>query len=288
MQEDEGRFRGSGGVEIAWRRWFPADGGPAAVGDTGGAPVRGTVVISHGLAEHSGRYHHVAERLVAAGFDVWAPDHRGHGRSGGRRVYVERFATFAADLETLRLLAADRRPGPQFLVGHSMGGAVALRHAIDRPWAWSGLVLSGPAVEPGSDANAVTLALARLLARLVPRMGLVTLDSASVCRDPAVVAAYDGDPLVHRGRITVGLGGQLLAQMRGFGDGVARLTVPVLVLVGTEDTLVEPDGVRRLFPRIASADKRLVEYPGLYHEIFNEPERDAVLDDVVAWLEHHC
>jgi alpha-beta hydrolase superfamily lysophospholipase len=102
------------------------------------------------------------------------------------------------------------------------------------------------------------------------------------------VAAYDGDPLVHRGRITAGLGGQLLAQMRRFGDGVGRLTVPVLVLVGTDDTLVEPDGVRRLFARIGSTDKRLIEYPGLFHEIFNEPEQDAVLDDVVAWLDHHC
>jgi acylglycerol lipase len=126
MQEAEDRFRGCGGLEIVYRRWWP---------DVSAAPARGTVVIAHGLAEHAGRYGHVAERLVGSGFDVWAPDHRGHGRSAGRRVYVERFATFGADLETLRLLAADRCPGPQFLLGHSMGGAIALAHAVDHPQA---------------------------------------------------------------------------------------------------------------------------------------------------------
>lgn len=137
-QHQEATFRGGGGLDIFYQRWLP---------DSSLA----TVLIAHGVAEHSGRYQHVAEFLAGRGYDTWVLDHRGHGRSGGRRAFVERFGSYAADLETLRLRAlAESSPHlPRFLIGHSMGGAIALAHAIAHPTVWTGLVLSGPAVEPG-------------------------------------------------------------------------------------------------------------------------------------------
>jgi acylglycerol lipase len=155
-QEEQtgGTFVGAGGIELFFRSW------PAP------AP-RGVVVLSHGLGEHSGRYHHVGRRLADAGYSTWALDHRGHGRSGGRRAFVEAFSSFVADLETFRLRVAAASGGlPTFLLGHSMGGTIATAHALDHPGAFAGLVLSAPAWHPGRDVPRPVVAVGRALARI--------------------------------------------------------------------------------------------------------------------------
>lgn len=275
MRHQDGTLAGGGGIQIYYQRWRP-EGDP-----------RATVVLAHGVGEHSGRYEHVARFLTDGGYEVWAPDHRGHGRSGGQRVYVERFATYVADLETLRLAAAHDGPDKQFLVGHSMGGAIALAHAIERPGSWAGLVLSNPAVDPSGGVPGPVRALGRLVAKVAPRVGVVALDASLISRDPAVVAAYRTDPLVHTGKLTAGLGAALLDRAARFASEVGRLDLPVLVLVGGDDRLVNPAGIRRLFPMIGAVDKSIIDYPGLYHEVFNEPEQAKVLADLTAWLDRH-
>jgi alpha-beta hydrolase superfamily lysophospholipase len=312
VRHEQGKFRGAGGVELHYHHWSPggagaphvadrvpaermavgggvpgADGAPAADGEPAAGTVRATVVISHGVAEHGGRYRHVAERLTACGYSVWAHDHRGHGRSGGRRGYVERFGSFVADLETFRLLAAADEPGPQFLVGHSMGGAVALAHVLDHPQAWSGLVLSNPAVAPRRGAPLPLVLIGRLAALVAPRSKVVQLDAEGVSRDPAVVRAYRDDPLVYHGKLTARLVAELVNRTDRFPREVAGLTLPVLMAVGGDDQLVDPAGPRELFAKIGSSGKALIDYPGLHHELFNEPERDQVLADVADWLDAH-
>lgn len=128
----ESELRGAGGLRIYWQSW------------AGQSAPRAVVVIAHGASEHSGRYRHVAERLVGEGYAVYALDHRGHGRSGGPRPVIDRMENAVADLDSLIVLAADAHPGSQvFLLGHSMGGAISLRYAMAHQERLAGLILWG-------------------------------------------------------------------------------------------------------------------------------------------------
>jgi len=187
----ESSFAGAGGVEIFRRVWLP-DGDPTAV-----------VAIAHGAGEHSGRYAHVAGRLNAEGYAVYAVDHRGHGRSQGPRALIDRIDNAVADLDKLIVLARERHPSvPLILLGHSMGGTVAVSYALAHQDRLSGLILSGPlaAIDP---VPAPTRLAATALSKVAPRAPAIAVDSSLVSRDPAVVDDYRSDPLVHHGKLPV-------------------------------------------------------------------------------------
>lgn len=246
----------------------------------------GVVVIAHGLGEHAGRYLHVAQALTDIGYAVVIPDHAGHGRSDGKRLGVNDFNDFTTDLHTV-IARVGRFDGPTFLIGHSMGGAIALKYALDHPETLDGLVLSGPALMVGDDLPAIMVKLAPVLGKLAPWLPSTGLPASAVSRDPNVVAAYEADPLVWHGKIPAGLGGALIGTMATLPDRLPSLTMPTLALHGGADTLANPEGTR-MVGRLAGGDDVTVKiYDGLYHEIFNEPEQDAVLHDVTTWLEAH-
>ncbi len=275
-EQRTGTFVGQGGTPLFYRRWSP----PAA--------PRGQVVVVHGVAEHSGRYDHVGRHLAEAGYEVWALDHRGHGRSEGRRVFVDRFETFEADVEALRVVAADALPGlPMAMLGHSMGGTVALGHAIDFPGAFDAVVLTGPALQPRRGAPKALAALGAVLAKIAPSLPVVALDASTVSRDPVVVAAYRSDPLVHHGKLTAALGNAMLVRTDRFPTEVAALRVPILVIHGGADRLVLPEGSRELVPMMGSDDATLIVEDGLYHEVLNEPEQARILTVITSWLDGH-
>jgi acylglycerol lipase len=268
----ESSFAGAGGLEIFWRAWS-GDGDATAV-----------VVIAHGAGEHSGRYTHVAQRLVDQGYAVYAIEHRGHGRSQGPRALIDRIDNAVADLDKLVALAGDAHPGvPLFLLGHSMGGTIALSYALAHQQRLAGLVLSGPlaALDPVPAPMRIT---ARTLSAVAPRTPLIAIDSSLVSRDPAVVADYRADPLVHHGKLPARTVVELADAIEAFPGAVGAITVPTLIMYGTDDGLCPPDGSVMLSQRIGSADKTLTPYPGLYHEILNEPEREQVLDELCSWL----
>ena len=270
----EKSFAGLGGTTIVYDLYEPPS-----------APV-GLVLLAHGVAEHAGRYHHVADVLVDLGLRVAVPDHRGHGRSGGKRLLVRDFSEFTADLETLRgLELVEGRP--TYLIGHSMGGAIALDYALDHQSSLAALVLSAPAVLPGDDISPALMRLAKTVGRYVPSLPGQKLSSASVSRDPAVVRAYDEDPLNYRGKLKAGVGGAMLRAMDSFPSRLPSLTLPLLVMSGTDDKLVNPEGARLVDRLAGSTDKTLKMYDGLYHEVFNEPEKDLVLGDLSDWLKAH-
>jgi alpha-beta hydrolase superfamily lysophospholipase len=248
---------------------------------------RGTVVIAHGINEHGGRYTHVAERLVRDGWLVAALDHRGHGLSGGRRAAVERFDDWVTDLDGYIRGVLTDAPRPLFLLGHSLGGLIATVYALRHQDALDGLILSAPSVMPPPNMSPATLRAGRFLSRWASNLPVMSLRLDAVSRDPAVVQAYRDDPLVHLGKVRARTGTEVLRAIDEVQGGISRLRLPLLTLQGTVDLLVDPGSARWVDGHASSADHTLRVYDGLYHEVFNEPERDTVLDDVVGWLNAH-
>jgi alpha-beta hydrolase superfamily lysophospholipase len=270
---ERGTFSASDGLELAFTLALPA------------RPPRAVLVLSHGLAEHVGRYDHVLTALAAHGFAVHAHDHRGHGNSGGTRVFVERFAEYAADLQTALGRMKARFPGvPRVLFGHSMGGLVVIDHLLRYPGEAAAAVLSGPGVEVAVKVPAWKDALGKVMARLIPKLAIPTgIPSADISRDAEVVRAYAADPLVSSKATARWYVEFIATQARAFA-GAAELRTPLLVVYGTEDRLVSPAGIARWAEKAGSPDKTVIPYPGLFHEVVNEPEREVVLGDILRWL----
>ena len=250
---------------------------------------RTVLVVSHGLAEHSGRYEQFAQRFVSRGQAVYALDHRAHGRSSGTRANIGRFSYLVSDLSAF--VGRTQREHPDaalFLVGHSMGGAIALASALRNPGSLKGLVLSAPALAAGEAVSPLKAAVARLLSRFAPNTGALTLPATAISRDPAVVRAYESDPLVFRGAIPARTVVELLDAMAAFPESVPKLRLPVLVQHGTADRLVPLAATRPLYDRLGSPKLRTIRlYDGLFHESYNEPERDQVIADLEAWIDRH-
>ena len=242
------------------------------------------IVLVHGASEHSGRYQHVAQSLTDAGYPVYALDHRGHGRSDGARALIDRLADAVADVDTLVDQAADEHPGRAIvMLGHSMGGTLALSYTIRHQDKLAGLILSGPLA--ALDAAPTPLRLVgRLLSAVAPALPLIAIDSSQVSRDPAVVRDYIADPLNHHGKLPARTVDELARAIDDFPQAVTTITIPTLVLYGTDDGLAPPSGARMVGERIGAADVTVIPYEGLFHEILNEPERESVLTDIRGWL----
>lgn len=271
MNHTDDRFTGAGGIEIWWQAWLPAD--PRAV-----------VVIAHGAGEHSGRYVHVATRLVDAGCAVYALDHRGHGRSGGRRAVVDRMDNVVADLRAFIAVAAAQHPGQRLLLlGHSMGGTISLVFATRHQDELAGMALSGPVAVLEAASPALRVA-AKVLSALTPNLGVFGVDPSLVSRDPEVVRAYREDPLVFHGKLPARTVAELAGAVERFPAAVPQIRIPLLLMHGTADRLAPPAGSTMVHERAGSSDKTLRLYEGLYHEILNEPEKETVIGDLLGWL----
>jgi len=262
--------------------------GPAPAG-----PLRGTVLLVHGLGEHAGRYGHVMDRLAGEGWQTLAYDQRGHGRSPGPRGGIPSTEALLADLGTVVHHARHALPGPLLLLGHSLGGLLAGRYvaeglsAAPAPW-WhvvDGLVMSSPALDPGM--NAFQKALLAVAAPLAPDAALGNgLKPAWVSRDPAVVRAYMADPLVHD-RITPRLVRFIVDAGALVRARAAQWQVPTLLQYAGADRCVAPAGSAAFAAAAPPAVLRALRYDGLAHEIYNEPEQARVLADLAGWLAAH-
>jgi alpha-beta hydrolase superfamily lysophospholipase len=272
-RHEEGRFRGERGLEIYWQAWLP-EAGPRAV-----------VVLAHGASEHSGRYAWTGEQLAARGYALYAIDHRGHGKSEGGRAVIDRMSNAVEDLHSLVERAAAAHPGlPVVLLGHSMGGAVALSYTSVHEDSLDALVLSAPlaALEAASPVQRLA---GRVLSVVAPSLGVVGIDATAVSRDPEVVADYDADPLNYHGKLPARTVAELTSAIDGYPDAVTRFRLPLLVMHGTADRLTPIAGTKMVMDRAGSEDKTFEVYDGLYHELLNEPERQRVLDDIAGWLD---
>jgi alpha-beta hydrolase superfamily lysophospholipase len=263
---------GARGDHLFFREWRPPD------------PER-VLLLVHGLAEHSGRYEHVGSWFAERGCAVHAYDQRGHGRSAGIPGHLRRFSDYLDDLDAVLRRLRERHPElPVFLVGHSMGGLVVAAFARERQPEVAGIAMSGAALRIPANVSRATIAATRVLVRVLPRLRLnAPLDPAGLSRVPEVVRAYVDDPLIFS-RITASFASELFGAMRRTGDGGADVRLPALLLHGEADPICPMEASRRFFDQLGVAEKKLRTYPGLLHEIFNEPERERVFEDLLDWL----
>jgi acylglycerol lipase len=274
----EGSFAGAGGLEIYWQSWR-AD-----------FPAKAIVVISHGAGEHGGRYRHVVERIVPAGYPVYAHDHRGHGRSEGKRAVIDRMRNATADLDTFIGQAREAEPGPPLiLLGHSMGGCISLAYILEDQSKLDAVVLSAPAAKLEQASAPVRLA-SRVLSAVTPGLGVFEVDAELISHDPEEIEAYRTDPLVHQGKLPARTIAELAAAIETFEDRMGNLTLPLLGLHGSEDRLAPVEASRMANRLAGSEDKTLKVYEGLRHEIFNErpADRERVIGDLLGWLDAHA
>ncbi len=272
----ESTLKTADGLTLFAQSWLPAD------------ETRAALIVCHGLAEHSGRYRHLAEYLNGRQIAVYAFDGRSHGRSEGKNGLIRSFDRYLQDVDLfVERVRSQIGVRPLFLFGHSMGGTVAALWTITRQPDLAGLLLSAPGLVPGSEISPLLMKVAPLLGRLAPRLPTQKLDSSALSRDPAVVRAYDEDPACYRGGILARTGAELLQALLQIQASMEAVRVPLYIMHGTADRLTNLEGSRLLYSRAAAPDKTLKLYEGFYHELLNEPEKEKVMVDIAGWLEAH-
>ena len=250
--------------------------------------AKACLLLVHGLAEHTGRYERLAARFNERGVAVVGPDHIGHGASPGVRVHLSRFSQYLEPLQALRSLIDEWYTGaPVFVLGHSMGGLIAAHLLLQDQTLYRGAMFSGPAFAAVDPAPAPVIWIGRLLRHVLPKLGMLALDAQQVSRDPKVVADYIADPLVFNGKITTALGIEILDAMDVAIARAGDIELPVYIAHGDADVMAGPEGSEAFYQALSSTDKTLDFWPGLYHEIFHEPESEEVMARYLSWLDHH-
>jgi alpha-beta hydrolase superfamily lysophospholipase len=274
MKHSEGTFSGAGGRSIFYQYWQPEPS------------PRALLLIVHGAGEHCDRYKSMAEYFTTQGYVVAALDHPGHGKSSGHYGHIDRFQDLVDTLEIFQRRVTADFPGlPQILVGHSMGGLLSCLYLLQHQHEFAGCVLSGPAIKSDIEPSYLQLLLIRGLSAVVPRVGVLQLEASGVSRDPEVVADYVADPLVNHSKMSARMVAELFTAMHHIQKEAHRINLPMLLLHGGSDVMASPEGSRFLHEHVGSQDKNLKIYPELYHEIFNEPERQAVFADLLQWCD---
>jgi len=276
ISASEQEFTVGDGTRIFTRSWVPAE------------VTEGAVVIVHGQGEHCGRYDHFARFLCAHGYGVHALDHRGQGRSQGVKGHVDGFEQYTGDLDAFigRLLEDDAvATDPLCIVGHSMGGLITACYLLeypDRPIAST--AITGPLLKVAVEVPGWKKSLGNVMSNVLPRLRMATgLDAKMLSHDEEIVRAYEEDPLVY-GQVSARWFTAMTESMERVHRDAARIEGPLLIAFGEEDGICHPDGSRELYEELQTPDKKLIAYPGMYHEILNETGKQEVYDDVLQWL----
>lgn len=263
------------GVKVYYREALPAE--PKAI-----------VIVCHGYGEHSGFYVHVMDFLASHGYGVYALDHRGHGRSEEERGHLEKFEYFLEDLDAfVEKINARYGPLPLFMFGHSMGGLIAFAYGILHPEKLWGQVFTGPAVGMPTGTGWIPSWIFKLIKKYLNRYKVYPVLSKRATRNMDLRKKSGGDPLVLR-YATAGFFYEFIYRgIRFAQENAVNYRLPCLFLHGTADRIIPYSSSSKIFARISSQDKELKLYEGLYHELVQEPERDEVIGDILAWFDKH-
>ncbi len=266
------KWKSNDGLEIFGQQWTSDD-----------IPAKGVICLVHGFGEHSSRYDHVAKFFTDNKYAVIAYDHRGHGRSQGKKGHFPNYEEFMNDVDNLLKQADKQFPGlPKILYAHSMGGNVVANFAIHRKPAVVGVILSSPFFRPAFNPPALKIAVGKLMRNWIPSFSLPSgIDATGISRDKEVVAKYQKDPMVFD-LISSKMGIELIEYGQAAIDHADQLTLPTLLFHGTEDKLTSFDASKE-FMKKAGKNVQFIEYKGLYHECHNEPEKQEVLQNALNW-----
>jgi alpha-beta hydrolase superfamily lysophospholipase len=276
VNHQSGTVTGSSGAQLRWDTWLP-DHDP-----------RGVVVLSHGWAEHAGRYAPIAQFLTDRGFAFYAHDHLAHGKSeGAPRAYFDTFKIPVRDLLDRMEVARSAHPElPLFLYAHSMGTLVGLLALLERQP--SGAIITGTPLDLESQQPPWLGKVSAVLAALFPHLPVQGIPAEGISSDPEVVKDYVSDPLNYHGKIRARMGHNMVLAARGILARASTLALPLLILHGAADPICPPSGSQKLHDAVSAKDKQLTFYPKLRHEVHNEIDKKIVWDDIGQWLEQHA
>jgi alpha-beta hydrolase superfamily lysophospholipase len=278
-----GTFQGMLNAKIFYQYWQVDD------------PV-GVLVIAHGFGEHSNRYLEMAGYFSKLGFSCYALDHRGHGRSEGDRWNVEDFDYFLDDLHTyINMVKNWEKQDKVFLLGHSMGGEIAIKYALTYPQDLDGLIVSSPSVGAYLSGIEVPQFANTLIGTFIGPLTNIDLladfpmpgtqiPAEYLSHDKSVVDAYVNDPMVCHEAVKVRMSVELSKNMSYIQNNANLLNVPVLVMYGTDDKVVPPDSTVNFYDKVKFKNKKLIGFEGYYHEIFNEIGKEDVYKATEDWL----
>lgn len=267
-----GTLQARDGMPLHYEHWSPPE-------------HKATLVFVHGMGEHCGRYRPLIRFFNERGCRVWLYDQRGHGRSGGRRVFVKRFETLLEDLDDfLEFSRREGQDGPLFLAGHSFGGQIILNYLAARPAVFQAAAAASPNLEVALTMPKWQERLGRMVLPLWPQMKLKNLtDPSQLSHDPQVVADYLNDPLVSD-YVTLGIGAELLKNLETIFEKADTIQTPLLMLHGLADAYCSPGGTKRFYNELQLEQKRLKLYEGKYHELLNEVGKEEIYEEMDGWF----
>jgi alpha-beta hydrolase superfamily lysophospholipase len=248
---------------------------------------KASMLLVHGLGEHSGRYLHLVEKLTEIGVSVFTFDGRGHGKSavGKPDAYFDSYQDYLKDIDALFGKVKSYVPGvPAFLYGHSMGGGLVAAYVLDFKPEVTGVILSSPAIKEAEGTSKLLMAVGGIMSKYFPRFKALKLDASKISRIPAEVEKYLNDPLVYTDTIPARTANELLLMMGSIQKRANEFDLPVLLIHGSADGLTNPKGSEILLEKARSKDKILKVFLGGYHELINDSDREEVMDVIIRWL----
>lgn len=270
----EGTFMSVRNLNIYYQGWLPEN------------EVKAVLLLVHGAGEHAGRYNNVVNHFVPLGYAIYGLDHIGHGKSDGEREVIERFEDYTEPLKTFYKMIAGWQPGkPVFIYGHSLGGLVTSFLLLDHQEDYKGAILSAAPTKVPERISPFTVALGKFLSSVAPKAGLLPLEPSHVSRDSSVVEAYINDPLVFHGKMPARLSAEMLRAMIRVSGEAKKISLPMLIIQGSEDKLIDPGGSRMLYEQSSSTDKTIKFYEGFYHEVHNDPGCEVMFKELEEWLQ---